>query len=218
LGVSFLDLQTTCLSRSFDSALAFRSFLGFFVFILFTAFFIVNLVVAVICESLIQISRAPDTSEDASTMSLKDDDKDAGASGNASLEVMMRQMLKNQDEMAASIRELREEVTVLKRQRPHLHSLSTAPPLSLEFSSVAVKEPRIEPAQSIENDVVDSEEAQRGVDESVPQRPAKLQALEYKVPLEGSVLPRQTLQVERNDSSESDVPRDYVAMLRDDVS
>ena len=217
--MSFVSLQTTCLSRSFDSALALRRFLGFFVFILFTSFFIVNLVVAVICESLIQISRKPDESEDVSTMSLKDDDNDAGASGNASLEVMMRQMLKNQDEMAASIRELREEVKVLKRQRPPLHSLSTAPPpLSVVVSSVAVKEPPIEPAQSIENDVVDSKEAQRGVDVPVPQRPAKSHALEYQVSLEGSVLCRETLQVERKDSSELDVPRDYVAMLRDDVS
>lgn len=107
------------------------SFLAFFVFILFSSFFIVNLVVAVICESLIQISRGPpNLLGDTSTTSLKADDADDGVSS-AGLEIMMRQMLKNQSEMAATIRGLQQEISSLREgmtRRQNGLSTSTLPP------------------------------------------------------------------------------------------
>lgn len=69
---------------------------------------------AVICESLIQISRGPpNLLGDTSTTSLKADEADPGGNS-AALEVMMRQMLKNQSEMAATIRGLQQEVSSLR--------------------------------------------------------------------------------------------------------
>lgn len=101
------------------------SFLGFFFFILFTSFFVINLVVAVICESLIQISRGQPEQQAASNNQGAQDDDDDGCddSGYAAvereeskerLEDLMRQLLKNQISMAASVAELQRDVKVLK--------------------------------------------------------------------------------------------------------
>ena len=84
-------------------------FVAFFVFILFSSFFIVNLVVAVICESLLQVSRGPQQ-EAQSTMSLKVEKDDK------LLQDMMQQILKNQSVMAASLRGLQQDVQMLKEQ------------------------------------------------------------------------------------------------------
>lgn len=85
------------------------AFVAFFVFILFSSFFIVNLVVAVICESLLQVSRGPQQ-EAQSTMSLRVEKDDK------LLQDMMQQMLKNQSVMAASLRGLQQDVQMLKEQ------------------------------------------------------------------------------------------------------
>jgi hypothetical protein len=98
----------------------FISFFGFFVFILFSSFFIINLIVAVMCESLIQVSRsAHPTGEDSSTMSLRGDE-DLHSSPNIAfdgmrLEIMMRQMLKNQGDMSKSIVSIRAEIDFLRK-------------------------------------------------------------------------------------------------------
>ncbi|KAI2507740.1 hypothetical protein MHU86_6636 [Fragilaria crotonensis] len=171
------------------------AFFGFFVFILFTAFFIVNLVVAVICESLIQMSRrAPDKDEDGSTMSLQADA--AAPKHDDGLEVLMRQMLENQAEMAASIRELRAEIKALKARKVPIYSMSTA-----------------QPAKCVGNVVVDSENVPKDDASLVLNPPARSHVVEVETSLEVQVV-----QVERTDSSDSDAPRDYVASLRDHES
>ena len=128
---------------SCTSSSRFRRFLGFFIFILFSSFFIINLVVAVICESLIQISRGPpNLSGDPSTTTLKADNADDDVSP-VGLEVMMRQMLTNQSEMAATIRELQQEVATLRegiiKQHFGLPTLQGPPRPPPRFPSPPVK-------------------------------------------------------------------------------
>ena len=177
-----------------------------------------NLVVAVICESLIQISRAPGKEENASTMSLyAEDDDDADAPGNQSLEVMMRRMLKNQVEMAGAIRELQEDMKVLKGRKAPKRTVSISHPLTVDVPFFAAREPAVKQEHRIEIDGADSEKVQDG-EGLVPRPPERSPVVEYQVSLEGSELHQRPSQLERKDSSGSDLPRDYVAMLRGDTS
>jgi 3-methyladenine DNA glycosylase/8-oxoguanine DNA glycosylase len=77
------------------------SFIGFFAFIIFTAFFVVNLVVAVICETLIHIKRAEEI-KSGLTHNV-----------NEQTDFLLREVLKSQIKMQNSIQELTEQ---LKKQ------------------------------------------------------------------------------------------------------
>lgn len=77
------------------------SFIAFFPFIIFTAFFVVNLVVAVICETLIHVKRIEEIkSGSAQTV-------------NEQTNILLREVLKSQIKMQNSIQELTEQ---LKKQ------------------------------------------------------------------------------------------------------
>jgi hypothetical protein len=85
----------------------------------FSAFFIVNLVVAVICESLISISREPqaggaDAGGDAHKDESQHNDNKYEPEDHMVLQDVMRQLLQNQMEMVASIRVLQQDVKELK--------------------------------------------------------------------------------------------------------
>ena len=108
-------------SCRFPITLSFESFFGFLAFILFTAFFIVNLIVAVICESLIQMSRAPATKGDDGIPSARPAVNNPDSQlEKVSLEDLLRQVLKNQAEMKVAIRELQEEMMCIT-SRQHMH-------------------------------------------------------------------------------------------------
>jgi hypothetical protein len=85
-----------------------------------SSFFIVNLVAAVLCESLIQISRgskeekAQENTELPKSENETEHCNDDTESSNA-LEVMMRQILRNDALMKATILELQEELRVLRQ-------------------------------------------------------------------------------------------------------
>jgi hypothetical protein len=96
-------------------------FLGFFFFINVSSFFIVNLVAAVLCESLIQISRGSKEEKTESNAehlpkseSNREQCNDTTENINA-LEVMMQQILRNDAHMRASILELQEELRALRQ-------------------------------------------------------------------------------------------------------
>jgi hypothetical protein len=116
VSLTFFSLEISYIETQYFSSI---SFFGFFVFILFTAFFLVNLVVAVMCESLIQVSRAANvTKEDSSVMSLRGNEG-ADTSPNitydtGNLEIMMRQMLKSQVDLSKSILSIRAEIDFLR--------------------------------------------------------------------------------------------------------
>ena len=144
-----------------------------------------------ICESLIQMSRRKlEKDEDGSTMSLQADAAAAAAPKHNGLEVMMRQMLDNQAEMAASIRELRQEIKVLKER-------------TLPLNSVSIAQPAVPDSEKVPNDDA----------VSVLNQPTRSHAVEIETSMEVQVA-----QVERTESSDSDAPRDYIASLRDHES
>lgn len=88
------------------------SFVGFFAFIIFTAFFVVNLVVAVICETLIHVHRAEEIRSGAMLNEMAVPLTSAAISGPT--ELLLQELLQNQNEMQKAIQDLTLQLQQLK--------------------------------------------------------------------------------------------------------
>lgn len=89
------------------------SFVGFFAFIIFTAFFVVNLVVAVICETLIHVHRAEEIRSGALLNDLAVPPASVVTSGPS--DILLLELLQNQHELQKAIQDLTFQ---LKQLRP----------------------------------------------------------------------------------------------------